>query len=219
MRTSPLFDVIASRAPRWGEVYGMPAALGYAKEADPDALALADGSCFARAGLKGPQAAAWLARQGVPVPPQPNHWAPLPAGGLIGRLATSEFFLEEEGAGTTATSVATALGTGTQGVYPVLRQDAELVLSGRGALEVLAQTCNVNFGTIYPASKELVMTSMVGVSVLVIPQRLNGTLLFRIWCDPTLGPFLWRTLLEIVEEAGGGPIGLDALDGLGIARP
>ena len=195
----------------------MPVALGYAKGADPAALALADWSCFARTGLKGAQAVAWLARQGVPVPLQPNHWEPLPAGGLIGRIATSEFFLEDAGAGTTATSVAIALGTGSQGVYPVLRKDAALVLSGRGALDVFAQTCNVNFGAVDPASNELVMTSMVGVPVLVIRQRLNGgTPLFRIWCDPTLGPYLWRTLLEIVEEAGGGPVGLS---GLGLARP
>ena len=194
----------------------MPVAFGYAKGADPAALALTDCSCFARTGLKGVQAAAWLTRQGVSVPLQPNHWEPLPAGGLIGRLATSEFFLEDAGTGTTAASVASALGTGTQGVYPVLRQDAGIVLSGRGALDVFAQTCNVNFGAIDPASKVLVMTSMVGVPVLVIQQRLNGTPLFRIWCDPTLGPYLWRTLLEIVEEAGGGAVGLS---GLGLARP
>ena len=81
---------------------------------------------------------------------------------------------------------------------------------------MLAQTCSVNFGAIDPASRQLVLTSMAGVSVLVIPQQRNGSPLYRIWCDPTLGPYLWHTLLEIVAESSGGPVGLT---GLGLAQP
>ena len=216
MRASPLHDPISRLRPRWGEINGMRIPFGYAQDAGPSSLALADCSCFARTGLKGPQAAAWLARQGVPVPAQPNHWEPLPAGGLIGRLATSEFFIEDRADGDAAVRVAASLGHGAPGVYPVLRQDAALALAGRGALEALAQTCSVNFGAIDPASRQLVLTSMAGVSVLVIPQQRNGSPLYRIWCDPTLGPYLWHTLLEIVAESSGGPVGLT---GLGLAQP
>ena len=56
------------------------------------------------------------------------------------------------------------------GVYPVLRSDAGFVLSGRGSFDVLAQVCNVNFADLPPATNTVIMTLMVGVSVLVIPR-------------------------------------------------
>jgi sarcosine oxidase subunit gamma len=55
------------------------------------------------------------------------------------------------------------------------------------------------------------MTSMVGVSVLVLWHEQQGRPLFRIWCDGTFGPYLWQTLLEIAREAGGGAVGFSAL--------
>lgn len=152
-----------------------------------------------RTGLKGPGAAAWLQTQGVPVPPQPNTWLPLAGGGLIGRLASSEFFIE----GDAVAPVVRALGTGEAGVYPVLRRDLGLLLAGEHAPAVLAQTCNVHFAALALEARPLVMTSMIGVSVLVIPQRDSPAVTYRIWCDPTFGPYLVRTLQSIVTEEGG----------------
>jgi sarcosine oxidase subunit gamma len=44
------------------------------------------------------------------------------------------------------------------------------------------------------------MTLMAGVSVLVLPQNLGGTAgaetIYRIWCDPSFGSYLWETLAE-----------------------
>ena len=34
---------------------------------------------------------------------------------------------------------------------------------------------------------------------------------FQIWCDPSYGPYLWETLLEIVREKGGGPVGMSSV--------
>jgi sarcosine oxidase subunit gamma len=55
------------------------------------------------------------------------------------------------------------------------------------------------------------MTSMVGVSVLVLWYRLQAQPYYRIWCDGTFGPYLWETLAEIAGELGGGAIGLESL--------
>lgn len=153
-----------------------------------------------RTGLKGPRAAEWLIAHDLPVPPRPNSWLPLADDGLIGRLAASEFFIE----GHAAATVARALGTGEPGVYPVLRRDAGLALSGVDALGVLAQTCNIHFAALALDARPLLMTSMIGVSVLVIPERKDGEILYRIWCDPTFGPYLLRTLQSIVAEEGSG---------------
>lgn len=143
----------------------------------------------AKVGLKGPHAAAWLASQGIEVPAQPNTWKRL-GNGVIGRLAETEFFIED-GPALKAELPA--------GVYPVPREDACFELAGAGIHEVLLQTCSVDFQSQSGADR-LVMTSMVGVPVLVIPEGSR----IRIWSDPTFAPYLWHTLSGIVQEIKGG---------------
>jgi sarcosine oxidase subunit gamma len=170
--------------------------------AAPEPLGLSVLEASSRAGLKGPNAAGWLEGEGVPVPAQPNTWLPLPGGGLVARLATSEF-LVEDGRRALAARLRDALGHGAPGVYPVLRCDASFALAGAGAIEVLAQVCNVQFAALDLSTRPLVLTSMVGVSVLVVPQWHGTAPRYRIWCDPTFGPYLSRTLLDIVTQEGG----------------
>ena len=155
-----------------------------------------------RAGVKGPGAAAWLAARGLPVPASPNTWLALPDSGVIGRLAYTEFFVE----GDTAIALERDALDAPAGVYPVLRRDLGLVLSGEHALDVLAQTCNVHFAALDLDARPLVMTSMVGVSVLVIPERRADSIAYRIWCDPTYGAYLHRTLHSIATEEDGGHV-------------
>ena len=208
MREGPLCGLHALRSPTWTVVNGMRVPESFDHQTDLQPVLLADLSCLIRAGLKGPGAPDWLAKQGLPVPPHPNCWGLLPGGGIIARLAETEFFLEDSLGGRLAAHAARALGNGTAGVYPVQRQDVALALWGTRANEVLLQTCNVNFASIDPQCHELVLASMVGVSVLVIPHAADGGVpIFRIWADPTFGPYLWETLLEIVEELGGGLAG------------
>lgn len=154
-----------------------------------------------RTGIKGPHAAAWLAAQGIAVPPGHNTWLPLADGGLVGRLGYTEFFIE----GPAAVRIDAALGEGLDGVHPVLRRDLGLVLDGDGARDVLAQTCNVHFGALDLGPRPLVMTSMTGVPVLVVPEQRDAGIAYRIWCDPTYGPYLARTLQSIAAEEDGGP--------------
>ncbi len=208
MREGLLCRLHALRSPKWTVVNAMRVPESFDHETDRQPVLLADLSCLIRAGLKGPGAADWLAKQGLPVPPRPNSWGLLPGGGIIARLAETEFFLEDSLGGRSAADAARALGNGAAGIYPVLRQDVGLVLWGTRANDVLLQTCNVNFASIDPQRHELVLTSMIGVSVLVIPHAADGAVpMFRIWADPTFGPYVWETLLEIVAELGGGPAG------------
>ncbi|HWA14606.1 MAG TPA: hypothetical protein VHA15_16065 [Burkholderiales bacterium] len=178
------------------------------------ALALADLSGLRRCGLKGPAAAEWLQAQGIEVPDAANRWADLPGGGVIARLGRSEFFLEDGPRGEAAPRVQAALGTGTDGVYPVLRQDAGLALLGPRSIELLVQVCNVNFEAI--AEREAVMTQMAGVSVLAIRRDavhrdLGALPCLRLWCDPTFAPYLWETLVDIAAGLGGGVAGSEGL--------
>jgi sarcosine oxidase, subunit gamma len=96
------------------------------------------------------------------------------------------------------------------GVYPVLREDCAWSLSGTGAEAMLAEVCNINFAALQVAAHPVIMTLMIGVSVLIVPQDMAGTRQYRIWCDPTYGPSLGETLQGVVEECGGSYSGVTA---------
>jgi sarcosine oxidase subunit gamma len=172
-----------------------------------------------RLGLKGPRAAEWLAAQGIDLPAAPNTWTqPEEAAAdalLVARLGTAEFFLEDGAAGTTLERISPYLDENPPGVYPVLREDWAFHLGGGQAHDVLAQVCNVNFAALSLASRPLIMTLMIGVAVLVVPQNAAGEHAgaapqdsaaerhYRIWCDPTFGPYLGESLGAVVIECGG----------------
>jgi sarcosine oxidase subunit gamma len=158
-----------------------------------------------RFGLKGPRAAEWLEARGITLPAAPNQWTAAAAGDelLVARLGTLEFFLEDCAGGGRVRGLESALDPPQPGVYPVLREDAAFFLSGPGSYDVLAQVCNVNFADLELASQPVIMTLMIGVAVLVVPQMVGAWPRFRIWCDPTFGPYLEESLGTVVTESGG----------------
>jgi sarcosine oxidase subunit gamma len=172
-----------------------------------------------RLGLKGPRAAEWLVARGIVLPMQPNTWARSEGisaadGLLVARLGTAEFFLEDGTAGTTLRGISPSLdehpgGGRPPGVYPVLREDWAFELGGAGVHDVLAQVCNVDFAALSLGARPLIMTLMIGVAVLVVPQSAAGDeggageRQYRIWCDPTFGPYLGESLGAVVIDCGG----------------
>jgi sarcosine oxidase, subunit gamma len=165
---------------------------------------IADVSPLVRMGLKGPRAAQWLTQAGIDVPPRPNSWLPLnpteSPWSVIARLGSTEFFLEEESITSRINALTDALAVGASHVYPVPRQDRAFVLGGQGVEDVLAQVCNVDFAGLDLASNPAVLTLMIGVAVLIVPQQQETERRYRIWCDPTFGEYLYRTLETIVDE-------------------
>lgn len=164
--------------------------------------------CF-RFGFKGAGAPAWCAAMGLPLPAAHNTWAALEGGGLVGRLAYTEFYVEHADEAV-ITRLRDTLGRGVQveagGVYPVHRCDATLVLGGPLAQDVLLQTCNVNFAALDVAAMPVIMTLMVGVAVTVFPATEGGQTVYRMVCDPTFAPYFWQTLAGIVAESGGSAV-------------
>ncbi len=180
-----------------------------------------------RLGLKGPRAAEWLVAHGMVLPMLPNTWTHSAASDaadvlLVARLGSSEFFVEDAAAGTTLQRIALSGEEHPPGVYPVLREDWAFDLGGTGAHDVLAQVCNVNFAALTLDSHPVIMTLMIGVAVLVVPQAVPGHPVagrsvtgqaagggetlerrYRIWCDPTFGPYLSESLGAVVSECGG----------------
>lgn len=170
-------------------------------------LGIADLSLNPRAGAKGPGTAGWLAGFGLPIPTMPNNWSPLPDGGLIARMGLTEYMIE----GSQELSDRIMQSTRAPGVYPVLRQDASFALCGSRVNELFLQTCNVDFRMLDAEPSKLVLTSMAGVSVMVLATQTGPAPCYRLWCDGTYGIYLWETLAGIARELGGGCISPDAL--------
>lgn len=209
-RASPLRELLNSEVAQWGTRNRMavPARLAVAQGTLPPVW-LADTSYRFRFGFKGAGAPEWCAAQELPLPPGANRFALLDGGGLIGRLAFTEFYVEHDDEEVVA-ALLRALGRGCQnasgGVYPVPRRDAGIVLGGGLAQDVLLQTCNVNFAALDLGTSPLIMTTIVGVAVTVFPLIEEGGPRYRMACDPTFAPYLWATLLGIARESGGGMV-------------
>jgi hypothetical protein len=162
----------------------------------------------ARVGCKGPGAEAWLASHGITVPRGANRYEIDATGVLSARLATSEFLLESTGdaAGAAIEPLRTVLECTEhpRGVYPVLRQDFVLEVSGPAAQELFLQTCAVDLAPVErestATSGPLVMTSMIGVSVVLTCRRLPGGARFTVWSDPSYRTYFHSQLQAI---AGG----------------
>jgi sarcosine oxidase subunit gamma len=157
-----------------------------------------------RFGVKGPRAAELLQQLELAVPKRANSWAPLRTSehddsrNVIGRLGTTEFFLEESGDASGIAALEKITREGSPGAYPVLREDFAVTLGGARAADVLAQVCNVSFAALAPHT--VVMTLMIGVGVLVLPQQTDDGLVYRIWCDPSFGSYLNSELERVVNQ-------------------
>jgi len=211
MRTSPVHECLSLRNTEWGQLNGMPIALRIANGSS-SALQLFDLSALRRTGLKGAGAADWLRARNVPVPEQANSWNVLPGEGIVARLGRGEFLLEDGLHGSVTSDIVRELAVPAAAVYPVLRQDAALMMRGEAAHELLAQTCSIDFFAIPPQERSVALTMMAGISVTVIDvSEVAAAPCFRVWCDGTYGTYLWETLLGIAIELGGNAAGLQAL--------
>jgi len=212
-RTNPFDTVLRERPLEWTECEDMPTPQRFdgADLARGRLLGLIDQSWRRRAGCKGPACASLLAECGLPMPDLPNSFVETAEGGLVCRLGRSEF-LVENGSGE---SLLARLGSleGLSGVYPVLRQDGSLLLTGSRIEDLLLQTCSLDFARLAATPGQLVLTTMVGVGVTALWLRAAGPLegpALRLWFDGTYGDYMWSTLAEIAGELGGGPVGLAA---------
>ncbi|MEX2118955.1 MAG: hypothetical protein WD847_05030 [Pirellulales bacterium] len=206
-RLSPVHDELAQLDPFWGTVHDMPVAALLPGGPPFDVAAgpgLCDASALPRMLVRGPAAADFLSQRGVQVPRDTFAYLPLEGDGLVIRTAMHEFFLEDGCRGDAIERLGRAVDAGWPGVGRSLRQDVSLLLSGEQALDVLAQTSSYDFRQ----GPDFVMTRLAAVSCSVLARPLAAGPTFQLWADASYGPYLWETLLEIVRDLGGGPLGL-----------
>lgn len=205
---SPIALAQASQAPQMDVVNGMLTAIRFADETTEsqrvEVLAICDASAFKRVSIKGPQAASYLQQQGIALPEGANQWQ-LNQNRLVMRLGNSEFFIEDQSQNMKP-SVSELLSA--EGVHKVSRNDAAFILTGNHIQPLFAEICEIDLVAELATENRLVMTIIAGVSATLLSQTLNGERIYRLWCDGTYGPYLWKTLLNIIEQAGGGAVGL-----------
>ena len=174
-------------------------------------VVLTNVSARTRVGCKGPAAETWLAQLGITVPHGANRYSVDSRGVLIARLATSEFLFESTEAGA-ASALAPAKQALEQmeaplGVYPVLRQDFAIEISGGRSHELFAQTCAVDLAAVERESAAttgpVILTSMIGVSVVITCRALSDGPRFTVWSDPSYSHYFWTQLAAIATELGG----------------
>jgi sarcosine oxidase, subunit gamma len=204
LRLSPIHDLLQPLSGTWQPINGMPVLTLPPRPDSP--LTLTDRSYLTRFGVKGANAAHWLNSQGIEIPDRPNSWCPLPTPtpGIIARLGLSEFLIEDSPSSNLALKLAAACHIPPAQVYPVLRQDLAIALSGAATHELLQQTCNIHFRALNLADRPILLTSMIGVAVTILPGEYNGSPFYCLWCDNTFGHYLWHTLVTISTELAGG---------------
>jgi hypothetical protein len=174
------------------------------------AVLLTNKSSRLRVGCKGPMAENWLAQQGITVPHGANRYSVDSRGLLAARLATSEFLFEsmhDDASALSASKRTLDLAEMPAGVYPVLRQDFVIEVSGERAHDLFAQTCAVD---LVPVEREssatsgpVIMTSLIGVSVVLTCRASTGGSCFTLWSDPSYSHYFWHQLLAIATGLGG----------------
>jgi sarcosine oxidase subunit gamma len=214
-RVNPFADVLVGTSADWSEQQSMPVVSQFSMKDSVIAaqLGIIDLSWRQRTGCKGPGSAAWLEAAGIPIPSQPNTFIQTQEGAVILRLGRNEYLIED-----VADAVITRRLNETpapEGAYAVLRQDAELMLTGAQLNELLLQSCSFDFAGVDESRMPAIMTTMVGVGITAMvvpaPHRIGGRAL-RLWFDSSYADYMWSTLCEMAGELGGGPVGIAILN-------
>jgi sarcosine oxidase, subunit gamma len=163
-------------------------------------LTITDVSSLTRYGVKGAQAAAWLAKHGVKIPEAANTWV-LSGKTLVMRLGSTEFLLEDEAGGETCKKLL-ADTLRVPNVYKVPRADASYLLAGSAVLNLLSELCALNLRENSLLENDVVMTQVAGISATILRQTLNNEPVYRLWCDGTYAAFMSHVLSEIAVELG-----------------
>ena len=213
IRPSPVHDQLEALGARWGCIHDGAIALHFGSLEEEVAsigqLALCDFSALPKLGVKGLEAAAWLAGQGIGVPPVVFASGLLPGGGVVVRPGHDEFFLEG-GPGDQCLRKLRDDVPSAAGVWLVPRDDATFLLSGAQVHQVMAQCCAVDMTK--AAAGRLIMTRVAATSCSVLPVGDDAEHHLRLWVDPSYAVYLWEQLVTIVAQSGGRVVGAACYD-------
>ncbi|MGD9853629.1 MAG: hypothetical protein AB7U20_01635 [Planctomycetaceae bacterium] len=215
-RRNPIQHLLELRGPEFRMINGGTFAVRFPSVESEDSarrtLGLCDLSGLAKLGLKGRDAAGWLATQDVDVPPAVYESRDLADGGVIVRIGADEFLLESGISGRSVSALAEQFRSRdphTGRLERIERQEATFALCGAQALDVLRQTCSIHFDDVLP--RHFLWTRVAGVNCGIIKNAIGPVQGFRLWADCSYAEYLWETLAEICASLDGRVIGAAAI--------
>jgi sarcosine oxidase subunit gamma len=156
-----------------------------------------------RYGVKGANAASWLASRGIAVPATANRVTRWPGagGGRCLRMGHTEFLVEYDAPGSAAPAAHEAI----EGAWILLRSDCSLVLDGPRWAAALAQACSFDFTRLIDEPDLVVMTLFAGISITLVrePRPTGAPLALRLWCDASYTTYLHQSLQQLAAPVPG----------------
>jgi sarcosine oxidase subunit gamma len=168
-------------------------------------IALADRSLWARAGVKGLSASAWLASRGANLPAI-NAAARQSDGSLLIRLAENEYASlagASDSAGPPGGLPDFALdGNGEPGICPVPRfaANAWFTLDGDALPEMFAKLCGVDLRPHKFADHLVAQTIVARTAAILVRDDDAPGLRFHVLVDWTTAAYLWEALVDAMAE-------------------
>lgn len=178
--------------------------------------ALIDLSNLPRLGLRGTDSAAYLQGKGYQLPDAPNQARLQSSGERVLRLSQTEYFLLgslTDGGARIASDEAGWRYDDGQASYLLPRQDSHawLALTGAHLPELLAKVCGVDLGADAFSIGAVAQTSVARLNAIVVNAGTEKLPVFQLLCDRASAHYLWGALLDAMQEFGGKPAGIEAL--------
>ena len=190
--------------------------LGGTDEKVAERMGLVDLSPLPRIGYKGAGAPAWLRRQGVVLPPQPNCAGGQTDGTLVVALSAEEHLLLSplSGGGECCQRLAAAWSLDeVERCWQLPRADSHcwFVVCGDCAEDMLAKLCGVDLRRQSFAVHAVAQTSLARLNAVIIRRRAAPVAVFDLLADSASAEYLWDCLLDAMTEFEGRVVGLNAL--------
>jgi sarcosine oxidase subunit gamma len=220
-RRSFLYRELESAGAEFEEINGAAVAMRLGGDAAAEAaqarsLGLCDLSGLPRTGFKGWNMATWLTGQGAEMVTESNIVTPQSDGTRIARLAPGEALLLGDDHGASAlienTDAAWSMET-SDGCFQVPRAETNfwLTLSGTHTPALFAKICAVDLRPEAAPPHRVVQTNVARLNAIIIRRDIAEVPVFDLLSDVASAVYLWRALLDAMEEFDGKPIGLTAL--------
>ena len=224
LRRSPLYRLHQSNGAEFVERSGSAVVSHYdadskAEFAQAESLAIADLSGLARIGFKGADTVAWLQSQNLSLPVEPNQACLSDDGLCVARLSRTEFLILDNllVASEKIEQLRKACSMDqSQRSYLLERADSHacFALSGEHVPTLLSKVCGVDMRLHRFAQYRIAQTSVARVNSIVIRSDQAKTPCFYVLADLSPAEFMWQGLLDAMQEFGGKPVGLNALNSL-----
>ena len=185
-------------------------------------LAICDLSTLPRLGFKGPGAPSWLETQKLKLPTLPNTAKCQHTGSLVAKLSDqevlilSDIFALSNDVVTLSHKAEIDHQNYDKQTYILPRGDSHcwLAVTGTQASEMFSKICGIDLRSHKFAHGDIAQTSVAKTNAVVIRNDLGSTPGFYILSDISGVEFLWDCLLDAMQEYGGCPVGVSALQRL-----